>query len=829
MKCLPALLSVIVTGSFVACSNPAPPAPGVPLQLAQERAERFSDVRYRLHLELPESRTEPIAGEITVSFQRHAPGPVVLDFVPGTVDSVAGGLDFEVVNEHVVIPGAMDSITLHFTAGDASLNRNDDFLYALFVPDRARMAIPVFDQPNLKARWSLSLAIPEAWTAVSNGALTGDELSGGTRRLEFAETEPIPTYLFAFAAGQFQTVTGERDGRSMTMYHRESDIDKVTRNQGDIFDLHAASLAWLEQYTAIDYPFGKFDFVLIPSFQFGGMEHPGAIYYRSSSLMLDENPPVTRQLGRASLIAHETAHMWFGDLVTMDWFDDVWTKEVYANFMAAKIVQPSFPEIDHELRFLLSHYPSAYGVDRTAGANAIRQDLDNLNEAGSLYGAIIYQKAPMVMRMLEQRIGEITFQDGIREYLERFAFGNATWPELIEILDARSPEDLASWSEAWVEEPGRPVVDVQIADGVLRFEESDPFGRGLTWPQEHTAIVFSGDGAAAVAAGEAAPEGAAFILPNAAGQGYADYRLGAAGAMALLEGAPRLEAPVDRGAAWLTLHDAVLNGTLSPVAFLEQASLQLPNEPVELLRQHIGSRIRGVYWGLLAPSQREAWAPRLEGLFDTMRTGSETPGERNAWYQAWQDVALSNEAIARMEQIWISEVPPEGVTLSEWDYAGMARELALRGIDVLEAQSERLTDRDRKRRFEASMEAGSPDPAVREAWFARLADVENRAVESQVLEGMRMLHHALRARESEHLIRPALDLTLEIQRTGDIFFPGRWLHATLDGHQTGSAAGIVRAFVEGLPEDYPEKLKGKVLQAADGVYRAAEISEDWRP
>jgi aminopeptidase N len=124
-------------------------------------------------------------------------------------------------------------------------------------------------------------------------------------------------------------------------------------------------LAWLEDYTAIPYAFGKFDFVLIPSFQFGGMEHPGAIFYNASSLLLDESATQTQMLGRASLIAHETAHMWFGDLVTMKWFDDVWMKEVFANVMAAKIVNPSFPTVNHALRFLYQHYPAAYDVDRT--------------------------------------------------------------------------------------------------------------------------------------------------------------------------------------------------------------------------------------------------------------------------------------------------------------------------------------------------------------------------------------------------------------------------------------------------------------------------------
>src|SRR5204862_5813522 len=137
-----------------------------------------------------------------------------------------------------------------------------------------------------------------------------------------------------------------------------------------------------------------------------------AIFYNASGLLLDETATQNQKLGRASVIAHETAHMWFGDLVTMRWFDDVWMKEVFANFMAAKIVNPSFPQVNHELRFLLSNYPAAYQVDRTAGTNAIRQPLANLDDAGQLYGAIIYQKAPIVMRQLELIVGADAFRGG---------------------------------------------------------------------------------------------------------------------------------------------------------------------------------------------------------------------------------------------------------------------------------------------------------------------------------------------------------------------------------------------------------------------------------
>jgi aminopeptidase N len=418
------------------------PGAGIPIELATERSASIRDVRYDLSFSVPEAVAQPISGRVNVQFNLDdASHPVVLDFEPGAsaITSVSihnRPIAVDVVNGHIVIakefvaPG-QNSVEVAFRAGDASLNRNPEFMYALFVPARAHLAFPCFDQPDLKARYTLSLEVPAAWQSVANGAETGREPHGDRLTLHYAETKPIPTYLFTFATGKFQVEAAERNGRTFHMYHRETDPQKVQRTRDAIFDLHSKALAWLEDYTQIPYPFGKFDFVLIPSFQFGGMEHPGAIYYNASSIMLEESATENQMLNRASTISHETSHMWFGDLVTMRWFNDVWMKEVFANFMAAKIVNPSFPNVNHELRFLLSNYPTAYGVDRTEGTHPIRQELENLNAAGQMYGAIIYQKAPIVMRQLELMLGPEKFRDGLREYLKEFQYGNATWLDLV--------------------------------------------------------------------------------------------------------------------------------------------------------------------------------------------------------------------------------------------------------------------------------------------------------------------------------------------------------------------------------------------------------------
>ena len=422
---------------------------GVSEALAAERAAAIQDFRYDLRFVVPSERREPVLGRLAARLSLKAPHRLVFDFAqpPERVRTVrVNGRDLspEIVDGHIVVPAGAtvagdNEIEVEFIAGDEALNRSEEFLYTLFVPARAQLAFPCFDQPDLKARYTLGLEVPEGWQAVANGSERAADAGGtapaGRHRFLFAETAPLPTYLFSFAAGKFSVESATRDGRLFRMFHRETDAAKVARNREAIFDLHARALAWLEDYTAIPYPFGKFDFVLIPSFQFGGMEHAGAILYNQSGLMLDESATQNQRLDRASVIAHETAHMWFGDLVTMKWFNDVWMKEVFANFMAAKIVNPSFPEVNHDLRFLLAHYPAAYQVDRTAGTNPIRQPLGNLNDAGQMYGPIIYQKAPIVMRQLELIVGEQAFRDGLREYLKRYSFGNATWLDLVRILD----------------------------------------------------------------------------------------------------------------------------------------------------------------------------------------------------------------------------------------------------------------------------------------------------------------------------------------------------------------------------------------------------------
>jgi len=843
-------------GSALAISASAQtmtPDSGVPLDVATARAANISDLTYDLALSIPESVSAPLTGTTTIrATLKDARSPLVIDFETSrdhvkSVEANGRQAAFTYVNGHIVIPAASlktgaNVIRIAFNAGDASLNRNNDFLYALFVPARARLALPVFDQPDLKGRWSVTLEHPAKWQSAANGAELSRTASGDRVTVKFAETQPLPTYLVAFIAGDFKIETAQRKGRTYRMFHRETDAAKVARNREAIFDLHATALEYLEAYTTIPYAFGKFDFVAIPAFQFGGMEHAGKILYNASGLLLDESATQNQLLGRASVIAHETAHMWFGDLVTMRWFNDVWMKEVFANFMAAKIVNPSFPSVNHELRFLLSHYPAAYEVDRTPGANPIRQVLDNLNEAGQMYGAIIYQKAPIVMRHLEALLGNDNFRDGLREYLKAHAFGNATWSDLITVLDRRTPVDLQQWSHAWVDQPGRPIIDTHLTMtggkiSRLAFVQRDPRGRKLVWPQQLRVTLGTASGQetlnvdlrgetteVARAAGKPAP---LYVLPNGEGWGYGEFRLDARSRDYLLKSLPEIDDALTRGSAWVTMWDALLDDKVAPEAFFDLAMQSLPRENDEQMTSRILGYASNTWWRFLEQSVRTARAARFESLLREGLAAAKTPSQKASWFGTLRNIAITPATLGWLRNVWEKKENVAGLPLAEADYTSLALELAVRQVDgwngILNTQLTRIENPDRKGRFEFIMPALSADPAVRERWFLSLKDVANRRREPWVLEGLNYLHHPLRAEASKQYVQPSLELLWEIQKTGDIFFPKRWLDATLGGHSTADVAATVRAFLKSLPAGYPERLKNITLQSADELYRAAEI------
>ena len=811
-------------------------APGVSQSLAQMRKERVSEVSYDLTLHIPESVSEPILSRLILRFQlKDASQALPLDFAYGKEDQVAQywrgegePFDLTFADEHLVIPAEAlqegeNEFTFIFESGDGSLNRNPEYLYTLLVPDRARTVFPCFDQPNLKATYALSLVVPEGWEAMANGTLASKEpesLNEGRTRYTFAPSDRISTYLFSFVAGKFEAEERTRDGRTIRMLHRESDTEKVEANLETLFEEHFRALAWMEEYTGIPYPFQKFDFALIPSFQYGGMEHVGAIQYNNSSLMLDPSATLTQRMSRTRLIAHETAHMWFGDLVTMDWFDDVWMKEVFANFMAGKVARELYPEGDHNLNFLLSHHPAAYSVDRTEGANAIRQPLDNLNLAGTLYGAIIYNKAPIVLRQLEYQMGEEPFRRGLQRYLETYAFDNATWQDLLPLLEAETDVfaegELARWSQAWVESAGRPELAFRKDHQLV---QTDPLGQQRAWPM----VFHQGFGAdqQEVFMREATygPVDSTTWL-NTQGLGY--------GLFPVPEG--EVPYPADalvRASVHITLFENMVAARgVTPDAVVDYWLKAIAREENTLVLERVLGYLGQVWWVYLSPGQRAARQATTERTLWNLIGQTQEQDRLQPLFQAYQSMGMTELALSRMYQVWAKELTIPGLKLSEGDFTSLAYELMVkepeRYEELLAGQAERITQDERRERFRYVAQAVHPRVAVRDSLFASWEDPTNRAKEPWVQSAAWWLHHPLQQSTSLKYLPQALLWLEDIQRTADIFFPKRWLDATFGQYATPEAWQVVESFLQEHP-DYQPNLKAKILQATHTLRQAQII------
>ena len=837
------LIGVAAIGLLTACGNPAPDAvllqPGVSRELAQFRKEHFEGVRYNLFFSIPESREEAVTGTAEITLAVREKQPVIIDF-RGEPEQVASVLlngrkvPYTVKDEHIVI-GAKDvangenRVTVEFTANDQSLNRRDEFLYTLLVPDRARTLFPCFDQPDMKSLFTLSLEVPSSWQAVANGAIEQVDSTSvtGRRRVYFRETEPLSTYLFSFVAGKLTRETYSRDGRDISIYHRETDPKKVAQCPdiaSEVFD----ALEWQEEYTQIPYPFAKYDLIILPGFQFGGMEHTGATLYTDGRMFLNENPTLNERLGRSSLIAHETSHMWFGDFVTMEWFNDVWTKEVFANFYASRMIEPLFPEVNHSLNFMLDYIPAAYSEDRTAGANPVKQQLENMRDAGLMYGNIIYDKSPVILEMLVKKMGKEPFRKGIREYLKTYAYGNATWEGLIGILDTYTDDDLSAWSHVWVNEKGMPEISCE-AGKKLYVEQSDPLGRGLLWEQDLSFLIVHSDGEteevqATFAKNERlkfvdlkrqAGEGS-FVIPNADGKGYGFFRLLEKDTKACLAYLPACKDEVLRGSLLITLYENLLNRTISSESYMEAMLDYLPGENNSLLFSaalgYIGNCQR------LYPSDPK----KLEQVLWRIVTTAEQPQRRLQAFRQYRSIARSPEAVGRLYALWKDGKAPAGCSLSENDYISLSYGLAIQMPDkadeIVATQQARIINPDRKRQYAFISPSVSPRKEVRDSVFASLLVAGNRRVEPWASAALSNLNCQLRQKEAVGYIRPALEVLQEVQRTGNIFFPRDWVRALLSGHTSPEAKKEVDDFFATHP-DYPVLLSNKIRQQADHLYR----------
>jgi aminopeptidase N len=844
-------------------SAQAPPASldgrGVSVELARARAAGIRAVQYDLTLDI--SATDRALGRVRVRFDRTDQGDLILDFRGrGVSEILANGsrIPMSAFNgHHIRIPaaslrGGENRVEVTFTSDIApsgtsiirtkDLSDGSDYLYTLLVPADANQLFPCFDQPDLKARVSLTLVASLAWTVIANGSVRRADTLGSTVRTSFTETQPLSTYLIAFAAGPWSRFSSSAGGRTINLYARKSRAREVDADT--LLALSHRSLAWMERYFDRAYPFEKFDLLLSPAFPFGGMEHPGLVMYNEDRFIFRDRPTLARRVGRFNTILHETAHQWFGDFVTMRWFDDLWLKEGFATYMGAKALAELEPGADAWKTFYQGNKPAAYGVDQTLGTTPLWQTLVNLDQAKSAYGAIVYNKAPSVLKQLNYLVGDSAFQRGVRGFLTKHAYANATWQDLLASIGGASGKTLDAFGASFMLRPGMPVVEplLTVRNGAierLRLVQSPAqpvvSGQGA-WPMRTRVLLAYADRAperidvdltgvetdVVAARGKPAPT---FVFPNVDDFGYFLSLLDSASVRALENGALRsVSDPLLRSMLWGSLWDEVRAARYSPVRFARLTLRELPTESDEQIIPGLTGRldraVRAYIPGAAADSVRhEAEAVLWAGLTDSRRTF----GVRRGMLDAFIGIAASDQGRARLRQLLVADSTAGEPVRDPTRWAIVDRLLVLDDPEantLLSRQVARDTTVDgRRRAFTAG--AARRTAEQKADYFRRY--FEDRALNEDWASGSLGAFNAVEHQTlTLRFLRPALDSLPYIQQNRRIFFLGSWLGAFLGGQTSEAAAQVVKDWLAAHP-NLPLDLRQKVLQNSDELERTVKI------
>ena len=831
---------------------------GIPRDLARQRASQISDVRYQLRFTLT-PHVLSVSGHEELRFHSNSSGPVLLDFREGTaanltVNGVA--VPAKIENGHIELPANVihadeNVVTMDFTAPVAPAGKaitrfedkddNTEYLYTLFVPMDAEMAFPCFDQPDLKGRFHLELTAPENWTVISNTAIESQSQGGpGQRTTVFAETRPISAYLLAFAAGPFRKVH-ETPGMP-GLYVRQSKFQKAQEEAPEVQQVTAQGIEYLSNFFAQPFPFPKYDMVLIPGFAYGGMEHVGATFLREESVLFRIAPTHSDHLNRDILLLHELTHQWFGDFTTMRWFDDLWLKEGFAQYMAYQALASLKPDENSWKRFYQSIKPAAYRIDSTKGTTPIYQDIANLKDAKSAYGAIVYSKAPGVIKQLAFVLGEEHFRDGLRLYLKEHSYANAECSDLVRAFERVSGRSLQDWAAAWIRRRGMPQVDVawscDAQDRIARFSltQRDVLAEGGTWPiAMKVGLHYNGREPIHLRAelntekvdlreaiGKSCPQ---YVFLNDQDFAYGRFLLDDRSRKAVMAKLGDVSEVFERTLLWGSLWDSVREAELAPRDFVELALRLLPPETDESLAQSLLGHVTTALHRYVNPNVRAEIVPRAEALATNQMLHSPNQDLRIIWFRALRAVAESPQGRAQLKDLLAGKLAVPGVELRPLDrWTILTALIALHDPDakaLFAAEQKRDSSGDGQK-YAYMAQAARPESVSKQRYFEDYLHDSPRP-EDWIEQSLGAFNYWNQSELTLPYLKPALEALPQIKRERKIFFTQAWLNAFILGQQSAAAQAQVHEFLGTATLD--KDLQLKILEVSDELDRTVKIRQ----
>ncbi|XVU26927.1 aminopeptidase N [Actinoplanes sp. CA-054009] len=628
---------------------------------ATARAATVDVHEYEIDLDLT-AEGDTFGARTVVRFSARPGASTFLEFEPVSVASIT-------LNGEPVPAGAMDGERLHLSdlaernelAVDAVMRYSntgeglhkyvdpaDDstYLYQHMFINNAGRILPSFDQPDMKASFRVSVTAPAGWLVAANGPL----VAGADGRWEFAPTKPISTYLCSLIAGPYHSVTAEHDGIPLALYARKALAGPLEAEAPEIFEVTRQCLDRFHEIFDIRYPFGHYQQAFAPEFNFGAMEYPGLVVFRDEFIYRSAVTESERE-HRANVIAHEMAHMWFGDLVTMAWWDDLWLNESFAEYLGTRIASEATRFPDTWTTFAMQRKAWGLRADQHPSTHPVAPaEVTDTDQALLNFDGISYAKGAAVLKQLVAWVGDEAFLAGVNAHFEAHAYGNATLADLLTALSAASGRDLTTWAEVWlrraqvntlrtevVRESGTYASVAVLQTAPERYPTLRPHkvGLGLYDRSADGAVVLRKrveievQATARTEVPELAGEPVAdLLLLNDGDLTYAKIRLDEESTAAVPALLPLIDDSLARAVLWASTLDAVVDGE-RPVAELVTLVLAaLPVESEVVVVEDVLRATRSLVDRYSTPETRPAALELVAQAADRLLAVSEAGGSR---------------------------------------------------------------------------------------------------------------------------------------------------------------------------------------------------------
>lgn len=731
---------------------------------ARARSDRVSEVSYeltfRLDGELPE-----YTGNAIIRFElADTRADLTLDFAGGTIYSLlANGMevdgrynDFYLTLPHASLRAGRNRVAIGFSrpySSDGSgLYRFRDpedgrvYLYTDFEPYDQNRLFPSFDQPDLKARYTTAVTAPATWHVIANTSETSvTDADDDERTWTFPATAPISTYVYALHAGEYHVWESQAGNIPLRLFARESIAPYVHPEQW--FMPTRQGFAFYQRYFDVPYPFGKYDQIIVPHYNAGAMENVGAVTFNERYL---RRGTVTRQDRRAltNTILHEMAHMWFGDLVTMDWWSGIWLNESFATVMAV-LAMVDATEFTDEWLDSYRDTIRAYQADERDTTHSIDQPIPDTDSAFASFDRITYEKGSATLIQLNYLVGPDVFRRGVGDYLKAHAFGNTSLADFLGAVSEAAGQSLELWADDWLLQPGTNAVEVKFdcERGRIRsleITQSAP----AAWPTLRThrtqlglydfesgqvrvrtfPVTYSGERTEVPATrGEACPD---MIYANHGDWDYARARLDPDSLPLLGEHLSAFDDPLARLMLWQSVWDMVLDARLAVFEYVDFALSNLGDEANEaVVRQVLAALQSSLRYMREIDADGAGLAgarARIESYLWSRAQAAEPSSDRQLLYfDNYVAAAASGAALDRLAGFLDSRDLPNGLELDQdrhWSLLGVLGEYGHESFLRLFA-AERERDRsDEGQRRALAVEVGQPNRELKARWIAALLD-----------------------------------------------------------------------------------------------------------